>query len=155
MVELWTHREVARFMEEFGPRTASEVVDWLPGAIAAHEDEPLYGGWALARLDTGEVVGWIGFGPDRRQHVGDIDFAYIIASTQRGNGFASEALAAVVEYCFGELGVSSVWGECHPDNSASARVMEKAGLVFIGEVDGQHRYRLAWGERPARANARA
>ena len=40
----------------------------------------------------------------------------------------TEALAAVLEYGFDHLGLSTIHADCHAENRASWRVMERAGL---------------------------
>ena len=143
MIDAWTAADVPGFMDDFGPRTRDEVEEWLPAAIAARDTNPHYGGCAIVERSSGHVVGWIGWGGSNERHrdIGDIDFAYVVAPGFRGRGYASDALRVVVDFCFSELGVSSVWGRCHPDNIASRRVMENAGLQAIGEVDGEPAFR--------------
>jgi len=142
LVRLWADDDVARFMDDFGPRSRDEVEAWVPEAISARHAEPNFRSWVIVSRGTGAVVGWISFGPSS-PGVGDLDFAYIVDRDHRGPGYAAEALRASVQYCFNELGVTSFWGECHPDNAASAAAMLSAGLQFIGTVDGQDRYRVA------------
>jgi RimJ/RimL family protein N-acetyltransferase len=59
----------------------------------------------------------------------------------------TEALIATLRYCFTDVGVNSVFGETRPSNAASARVMLKAGMRFIGSFPSRseggvvhHRY---------------
>jgi ribosomal-protein-alanine N-acetyltransferase len=52
-----------------------------------------------------------------------------------GRGYATEALRALIGFGFREVGIMSVVGGCHPENHASRRVMEKAGLVYQGTQD--------------------
>jgi RimJ/RimL family protein N-acetyltransferase len=141
IVGLWMDPDVARFMDDFGPRTPDQVKEWLPEAIAAKATDPLYRGWAIDLKATGETIGWLGFGADDRG-IGDIDFAFIVHPSHRRRGYAAEALGGAVEYCFQVLNVGSFWGQCHTDNFASAGAMRGAGLSFIGTVDGQHRFRV-------------
>lgn len=144
LVSLWTDPDVARFMDDFGPRTRAEVAAWIPDAIAARDGNPKYRTWVMVLKDRDEVIGWIGFGGSSSD-LGDIDFAYVVDSAHRGDGYAAEALRAVIAYCFEVLEVASFWGQCHTDNAASAAAMANAGLTFIGTVDGQNRFRA---ERP-------
>jgi RimJ/RimL family protein N-acetyltransferase len=48
------------------------------------------------------------------------------------NAYSTEAAKAMVEYAFTELGVHRVYADCHPDNAASIRVLEKLGMVKEG-----------------------
>lgn len=148
MAEAWTATDVPGFMDDVGPRKPEEVAAWLSEAIAARASNPGYGGCAIVERSSKHVVGWIGWGGSNERHreIGEIDFAYVVAPRFRRRGYATEALAAVVDYCFAQLRVGSVWGRCHADNAASRRVMEKAGLQPIGDVDGEPAYRVT---RPA------
>ena len=141
MVTLWTDGDVARFMDDFGPRTPDEVVAWIPEALQAARSDPRFRSWVMERKATGEVVGWIGFGGDSRG-VGDVDFAYIVDPSHRRHGYAAEALRGAIAYCFDTLGAQSFWGQCHTDNEASAGAMRAAGLEYIGTVEDQHQFRV-------------
>jgi len=59
----------------------------------------------------------------------------------RGRGYATEALKAGLDFCRQELGIRTIWGECYPENAASARVMADAGMVEIDpSEDGSRRF---------------
>jgi len=62
------------------------------------------------------------------------EVGYTFAREHWGNGYATEALAAMVDYLFLELGVTRVVGMLHPDNPASAMVLERTGLLFEGHT---------------------
>ena len=140
-VVLWTDPAVARYMDDFGPRTEAEVDQWIPEARRAALSVPWFRSWVMELKATGEVVGWLGFGADTRE-IGDIDFAFIVDPAHRGQGYAPEALRAAFQYCFDQLGARSFWGQCHTDNQASARAMRAAGLEYLDTVDGEHRFRV-------------
>jgi RimJ/RimL family protein N-acetyltransferase len=59
---------------------------------------------------------------------------YTLAKEFWGNGFATEALGALIEYLFAGLGVTRVFGMLHPDNIASAMVLERSGMLFEGHT---------------------
>ncbi len=52
---------------------------------------------------------------------------YVLARDAWGNGYATEALTAIVEIAEG-LGVIRLYALCYPDHPASARVLEKCGF---------------------------
>ncbi|HUF33932.1 MAG TPA: GNAT family N-acetyltransferase [Acidimicrobiales bacterium] len=141
LIPAWGDEQVRRFMDDFGPRTEAEVREWVPHAIAATGADASSFGWVIVLKETGSTIGWIGFGGSSRG-VADVDFAYVIAPAFRGRSYASEALRGVIQFCFDELEVQSVWGECAEDNQASARVMTAAGLTPIGVVENQRRFRV-------------
>jgi RimJ/RimL family protein N-acetyltransferase len=51
-----------------------------------------------------------------------------------GKGYATEASAVMLELGFDRLGFHRVWGKCHTQNPASARVMEKLGMTYEGTL---------------------
>lgn len=50
------------------------------------------------------------------------------------NGYGSEILSAFLKFGFDELGMHRVYGKCDELNIASARLMEKCGLVYEGTL---------------------
>ena len=62
-----------------------------------------------------------------------VDTGYVLAEDAWGQGYASEALAAVLE----ALGGTTVWrveAFCHPEHTASTSVLEKAGFELDGRL---------------------
>ncbi|MBO6559392.1 MAG: GNAT family N-acetyltransferase [Nisaea sp.] len=78
------------------------------------------------------IVGTIDlrFDPEKTAH-----FGYWFAKSSWGRGYASEALAAILEFGFGTLGLENIWGAAMPENPASIRVMEKCGLRNAGMIE--------------------
>ncbi|MGZ5385527.1 MAG: GNAT family N-acetyltransferase, partial [Acidimicrobiia bacterium] len=83
--------------------------------------------------------------PDTEEALGDLavhlswesrtaEVGYTFAKENWGRGYATEALAAMIEYLFDAVGVTRVWGGLHPDNPASAMVLERSGLLFEGHT---------------------
>lgn len=62
------------------------------------------------------------------------EVGYNFTPEQWGQGYASEALGRLVEYLFDDLGVTRVFGGLHPDNKASAMVLERNGFLFEGHT---------------------
>ncbi len=56
---------------------------------------------------------------------------YVLARDAWGQGYATEATRAMANLA-DELGIGRLYALCHPDNRASARVLEKAGFSFEG-----------------------
>ena len=49
-----------------------------------------------------------------------------------GQGYASEAATAVVAFAFDRLALREVNASVLPENDRSVRVLEKAGLTYVG-----------------------
>lgn len=56
------------------------------------------------------------------------EVGYQLGRPHWGRGYATEALRAVVAWGFGTLGLRRIWARVNPGNTASCRVVEKAGL---------------------------
>ncbi len=62
------------------------------------------------------------------------EIGYTLARRAWGHGYAVEGATALVEYLFETLGVTRVEAMLHPDNPASAMVLERVGLLFEGHT---------------------
>lgn len=92
--------------------------------------------WAVELKETGEAIGCAGYLPASLSNL-DIDddqceVGYWIAKPYWNNGYCTEALRAVVDYCFNVKAFTVLWGDYFPENPASGRVMEKCGFVDTG-----------------------
>jgi ribosomal-protein-alanine N-acetyltransferase len=93
------------------------------------------GPWTLQLKDGGQIVGNSGFCRIRYdrdaailEYCGEVN--YYIAPLHRRQGFASEALGAILKFGFDDLRLTRIQARCSPDNVSSERVMQKAGLLF-------------------------
>ena len=61
-----------------------------------------------------------------------VGFAYHLARSEWGQGYATEAARALVDWALSQRRVFRVWTVCDVDNAASVRVLEKLGMVREG-----------------------
>ncbi len=109
-----------------GPRRAE-----LPGFTPFH----------MLRRADGVAIGSIGFTPVAETR--SVTAGYGISPAFEGQGYTTEALRGLVAWLF-QAGATLVRADTYVDHVASRRVMEKAGMELIEEVDGVE------GERPVR-----
>jgi RimJ/RimL family protein N-acetyltransferase len=76
----------------------------------------------------GEVIGGCGF--DLRAD--GSEFGYWLGVPFWGNGYATEAAQAVIDYAFGEHRLSALVAGARITNPASRRVLEKCGFQWTG-----------------------
>jgi len=103
----------------------------------AHQATHGFGLWAVELRRTGEVIGVTGLG-----HLADgpeIEVGYRFLQRCWGRGYATEAARAAIAFGFEELGVERIVAVTEPKNLGSRRVMEKAGLTFVGVTTHQGR----------------
>jgi len=99
----------------------------------AHQATHGFGLWAVELRETGEVIGAAGLG-----HLEDgpeVEVGYRFIKRHWGNGYATEAARASIEFGLDELGLNEIVAVTLSTNLASRRVMEKCGLAFVGVVD--------------------
>lgn len=61
-----------------------------------------------------------------------------------GNGYATEALRCVLEFCFSELDLHRVEAGCAVENYGSVRVLEKVGMIREGRKRKKLPIRGGW-----------
>ena len=100
-----------------------------------------WGAWFVIRKKTGEVIGDVGFKgePDVK---GIVEVGYGIVPPAQGKGFATEAVQAVIQWAFSSLTVKQIVAECHADNLASIRVLEKLQMELAAKQNGLLKWRL-------------
>lgn len=94
------------------------------------------GMWAVELKETSEAIGCVGYLPANYSNLNieedQCEVGYWIARPYWGKGICTEALRAVIDYCFNVKGFYVLWGDYFPENPASGRVMEKCGFVDTG-----------------------
>jgi RimJ/RimL family protein N-acetyltransferase len=89
--------------------------------------------------DTGELIGTAGFfGPP--DEVGVVSLGYGVVPELRGQGYATEALEALLAHAWTDLRVRTVKADVSLENIASQRVLEKAGMVRVSADDALYYY---------------
>ncbi|MBQ0095242.1 MAG: GNAT family N-acetyltransferase [Bacteroidetes bacterium] len=95
------------------------------------------GMWAVELKEVSEVIGSIGYLPAGSSNLDIADdqceIGYWIAKPYWNQGLCTEALEAIIDYCFNVKGFSVLWSDYFPDNPASGRVMEKCVFVDTGK----------------------
>ena len=102
-----------------------------------------HGRWAVHVKPALAFIGWCGLkfvsrSTSAGRQENEIDLGYRFSKESWGNGYASEAAYACIEYGFKKLHLQRIVGRALPENAASIRVLEKCGMSFLGEqvVDG-------------------
>ena len=88
---------------------------------------------AAARRDDDGLIGTIQLKLDGAAAGGEI--GYWFGRPFWGQGYATESVRRIVAFAFDGLALERVWAAAMPDNAASLRVLEKAGLKAEGVGD--------------------
>lgn len=100
-------------------------------AMSGPED----GQWWMAAVDlraSGAVVGDVAVRPTWGGR--SVEIGYTLSPQHWGNGYSTEAAGAMVDHLFGDPTVTRVHGMVHPQNTASARVLERVGMRYEGHT---------------------
>ena len=90
-----------------------------------------YGIWAVERRSDGKLIGRAGISD--REGVSEPEIGYVIAAGCRRQGYAREALEAIIRYASEELGMDRLAAYTMADNDASAGILKKLGFAKSGE----------------------
>lgn len=86
--------------------------------------------WAITRRGKDSVIGMISLRFEKHR----AEAGYVLAKSEWGQGYMTEALRAVVDFAFSLPNIYRVAAICDTENRASARVMEKAGMTLEGRL---------------------
>jgi len=123
--------DVTRFLpkRDIPPRERAERVLKY---FSEHWQKYSFGDWAVTGKADGQLIGHCGlnFVPE----VGEVEVEYALAKAYWGRGIGTEAARACLHYGFETLRLERIIALADPQNIASWRVMEKAGLTYQKEV---------------------
>ena len=101
------------------------------------------GGWvqvALSSLDAVGLLGDLALNTDGPQ----AEVGITLARAAQGQGYAAEALRALLDHTFGPLGLHRVHAAIDPRNTAVARLLTRLGFRHEGTHIRSYRHRGAW-----------
>jgi RimJ/RimL family protein N-acetyltransferase len=90
----------------------------------------------------GELVGDVFVG--LHEHGGVAEIGFTLARAHQGKGYATEALAAIVDDLVERLGVHRVFAQLSPRNEDSIRLLERTGLEFESLAPRSFWWRGTW-----------
>ena len=114
------------FVRYLGSKTLTRRQVWENIAIILGHWALLgYGIWAVERLDTGELVGRMGLLNLRGWP--DVEICWALSPRFWGNGYATEAGKASINWAFREAGIRRLISLIHPENRRSEAVALRLG----------------------------
>jgi len=110
-----------------------DVNRWIAWSIASYAEHG-HGLYAMVLKSSGEVIGDCGHVRQDVDGATEIEIGYHVLRSLQGLGYATEAARACVEYGFAKLGAKRMISLIRPENLASRRVAEKAGMTIEKEI---------------------
>ena len=91
-----------------------------------------YGRMACIEKSTGRLIGFSGL--KFLEDLQEVDIGYRFLPDYWGKGYATESAKAFIEHAYNELRIPRIIGLVQPENTASAIVLQKIGLLFERKI---------------------
>lgn len=113
--------------------SADVSAEWMADLQSAIGADPWRYGFAVVENESGQVIGSAGFvGPPNP--TGEVEIAYGIVPDFQGNGFATEAAQALIDFAYADTRTRMICAHTLPTRNASTRVLEKCGFHQAGKI---------------------
>lgn len=120
--------EVTRFLGWTPHQNVADTTAFLKSAASEWDSEKGFPLVAFDRRRPAELVGM--FHPHVTDH--RVNYGYVLRASAWGKGGASEVMGWLVDHALSHPSIHRAEAFCDVENKASARVMEKAGMVREG-----------------------
>ena len=133
LFELYHSPDVRKYYSEGIPsyEETRRELEWMINTCYARYG---FGMWATIDTATGKFIGRCGLTPMDIEGHEEIEVGYMLARDYWGQGLATEAARAILQYGFEQVGLARLICVINPANQASSRVAEKIGMTL--EIDG-------------------
>ena len=91
--------------------------------------------WAVVLNASGAVVGSCDLSEIDNHHA-RAEVGFLFHRSHWGNGYAREAMQAVIVFAFEDLRLQRLWARIHAGNAASRRLLERLGFSREGTLKG-------------------
>lgn len=112
------------------PYTEQDGKDYISAMLSAGENDT----FAFAVTVGDKAVGSIGVFRQENIHRQTAEMGYYIAESYWGRGIMTEAVKKTCEYVFAKSDIIRIYAEPFAYNTASCRVLEKAGFQYEGTL---------------------
>lgn len=122
---------------DVAPMLMAVTMPWPEAAVRVWigtqpEGDPSHQRFGICLKKNGTLIGTIRYGGSPEPSVG-----YFIDANLHGQGYASEALCAVLEFARVRFDPPIIVADHFADNPASGRVLEKLGFERVGQGMGE------------------
>ena len=122
--------EVTKFLT-WPAHSSIAVSEMVIGSWLQEYEKDSYYQWMIVLKEIGEPIGSISV-VRQNDRVEEAEIGYCIGSRWWHKGITTEALTAVIEYLFTEVGMNRVAARHDPNNPHSGGVMRKCGMKYEG-----------------------
>jgi len=131
MYENWAKDPLVTEFLTWPPHPNVETTETLLKSWIPEYEKGEYFNWAMELKESGRVIGNISV-VRLDERIDAAEMGYCMSRAHWGKGLMPEALRAVMDFLFDEVGVNRVSAKHDARNPKSGRVMAKAGMRFEG-----------------------
>ena len=135
---IWGDKEVMRYFPDATILNREQVLDSIKRGID-HQMKYGYQHWAVILKAENKLIGACGFNhfEDRSDNGYEnlpetIEMAFHFQKNYWGNGYASEAAEACVDYALDNFSVKRIVAGVNKQNVRSVRILEKLNFIYLG-----------------------
>lgn len=122
-----------------GPMTFAKAENTFK-RMMDHWEQYNFGSWTIIAKENRDIIGFGGLSYKMYGEEEKLNLGYRFAVEAWGKGYATEFTKKAISLGFNNIGKEEIFGIVRPDNIASVKVLEKAGMTPIGtlnDVPGQ------------------
>lgn len=127
-------------MRHFPAPLSREDSDALADRSRLHIEDHGWGRWVVERRSDAAFLGFTGLSqaPATIPLADDVEVAWRLSRFAWGQGYASEAARAALDFGFNELGLSRIVSFTATENLRSQAVMQRIGMERRADLDFDH-----------------
>lgn len=116
---------------DIGPQSEEVIRDFVHGFVTWQVEKPRYRfQLAVTLAASGELIGNFGIRKPK-SHSSEAEIGYELSPWHWGNGYATEAGRAMLDFARDTLHLKRLVADCFDENVASAHVLEKLGMQLV------------------------
>ena len=122
--------ETSRYLAKRSPLSLAMEERWFERMLERHGSELWY--FVVCRAADGRAIGMVALGDvDALNGAAEVG---ITLGEERGHGFGTDAMRAILDFGFGELRLERIWLDVVAENAPAIRSYEKTGFALEGTM---------------------
>lgn len=122
--------EVSRYTAWPAHRTMEDTRLYLSRVLDKYSNNTV-APWGIEDKQTGQIIGTAGFMAWNLHH-SKAEIGFALSRKYWNRGYMTEVIREIISFGFKSMQLVRIEASCLPENTGSARVMEKAGMHFEG-----------------------
>lgn len=132
LLELMNEPDFIKYVADRGLRTTGDAAEYLSKKIFPSYASHGFGFYRVELAENSIAIGICGL--VKRDTLEAPDVGFSILERFRGNGYAYEAAAAIINYGRNVLGLAQIVGVTAPENRTSICLLGKLGMSFQRKI---------------------